>query len=162
MTLFRTVFLLAVLFPVSALADCPIVTALSCTLDNGAEVELCADAEALRLRVRTPGSAAFERKNPVAAPGVTQYQRAASVEFTDGDLVWEVYEGHWFEPRATGDEIIVHAYAGLLTRRGADIVDDWQCLPNGYVHGGLETLTLFLRDKGLCRDEATGAFEACQ
>ena len=76
-------------------AACPELTVLRCQVEGGKQLEVCADAEAVRYSFGHIGSPELELSNPLAASGYRPWPGVSrtiwdSVAFTNDAFVYEV------------------------------------------------------------------------
>ena len=149
------------------LTACPDLTVLRCRVEGGRQLEICADAEAVRYSFGPIGNPELELFNPLAASGYRPWPGVSrtiwdSVAFENGAYVYEVVTSlERIYPDDEDADIMVLRRDGIYVLKNEMPVAELTCLPET-VEGAVDLLYDHLGKHGLCWSFSAHAWEVCE
>ena len=148
-------------------AACPDLTVLRCQVEGGKQLEICADAEAVRYSFGPISNPELELSNPLAASGYRPWPGVSrtiwdSVTFENDAYVYEVVTSlERIYPEEEEADITVLRRDGVYVLKNEMPVAELICLPDT-VEGAVDLLYDHLGSHGMCWSFSTHAWEVCE
>ena len=149
------------------LAACPVLTVLRCQIEGGKQLEVCADAEAIRYSFGYIGNPELVLTNPLTESGYRPWPGVSrtiwdSVAFENGAYVYEVVTSlERIYPEEEEADITVLRRDGVYVLKDELPVAELTCRPYT-VEGAIDLLYDHLGSHGMCWSFSTHAWEVCE